>query len=78
MKKAMDNNQKAIVYHIRRGATLNVIDENHTASLTYSDGKYVAANYDAALALMDKGVLVETPDGKLQLDMKALSLTATV
>jgi hypothetical protein len=75
--KKMDNNQKAIVYHIRRGATLHVNDQNNTAALTYPDGKYVAANYDAVMALIENEVLVATPDGKdLQLNVKALTLAA--
>jgi hypothetical protein len=74
----MDNNQKAIVFHVRNGATLHVNDENHTAAVTYTDGKYVAINYEAVLALIDNEVLVETPDGGLCLNLKALTLTATV
>lgn len=74
----MDNNQKAIVYHIRQGAALHVNDDNRTAALTYTDGKYVAANYDAVMTLIDNEVLTETPNGQLQLNLKALTLVAAV
>ncbi len=52
-------NHQAILYHIRKGASLRLSPDNRIASVVYPDGRDVPVNADAATELVEHNVLVE-------------------
>ncbi len=59
----MNTNQKAILCYIKKGATLHVSNDNRVASVIYPDGRNIPVNADAAVELIEDGVLSEMIGG---------------
>jgi hypothetical protein len=61
------NNHKAILCHIRKGAVLRISNDNRIASVLYPGDKDVPVNADAAVELVENGVLSEVEVGTFTL-----------
>jgi hypothetical protein len=64
----MDTNRQAILFHLKKGASLKIALNNpQVAFVFYPDEKYVPVNADTAAALIEEGNLIEVNPGVFDL-----------